>query len=362
MQECAECTHLLQMFECFQNVQSKDFGLAEHWDQQRHMDVWTFLQRYLEDRISPIPAAVFVSHLTACEQCYHHLQDALREAFSNHEEVAPAEPQVVSGRLQWLRQVVGFHESVEESTDASAPKSTNGARPPRLRWAEWWRQQSVPARVALAAAAVVILTLSLLQTRSLYLTSKATKYAASALEDLRSVHRVTGDLPWRPSGGFRPSVFSGVRGPGSPEDSLLQSAARKLFQAQQLARDQAEVQHNLGLLYLVRGQPDSAAAHLEAARRRSPGDVKILNDLGLVKLTLGDTTSAQDIWKEALGLEPAYGETLFNLALLYQQKGDTAGARTAWREYLNTAATSDSLSNLTPWVKFARWQLRRLGE
>ncbi len=360
LSQCSECSRLLRMFECFRNVQRDELGLAASWEQHRHMDVWEFLRRYLEGDLAPVSACVFLSHLKSCEHCYHELQGSLAEAFSEPEVSASSAPIAVAHRLDWLRQRLASLGKVTPLTEPRPPQEVDD-RPRRLRsLLARWQHQPILAR-AVYVAAFVLLVIVVVQSRNLYVEQKAERFADSALADLRAAHRITGDWPWRPSGGFRPSVFSEVRGPNISTDSLFNSAAQKLLQARRGAARKATVLHDLGLFYLVRGERDSADFYFQKAYEQSPASPDLLNDLGLARLSQGDTTSALRAWRKSIALDPNAREALFNLALLYQRLGDTTAAASAWRRYLKRGAKSDSLAGQTLWPEFARWQLEHFG-
>ena len=76
----------------------------------------------------------------------------------------------------------------------------------------------------------------------------------------------------------------------------------------------------MGQIFLMRGEPDRALAHLERARKADPGDPDVLNSLGAAHVRRGELADAEASYLAALKLGD-FGEVWYNLGVVAERQG-----------------------------------------
>jgi len=103
--------------------------------------------------------------------------------------------------------------------------------------------------------------------------------------------------------------------------------------------------NNLGHLFLLRNEPDSAISHFEAAleirshntaAHYNLGGALIENNLGTALARKGRLAEASSHYEKAVKLRPDYGDPYFNLGSVLFQQGRTDEAIAQWQKALAT--------------------------
>ena len=117
----------------------------------------------------------------------------------------------------------------------------------------------------------------------------------------------------------------------------LQNAADLAARVLQLAPQQPDALHLLGLCLLQAGDAQRAVLLIRQAALSKPDDVQLLQNLGLACADAGDITGALGALTRAAMLDPSHAETRFNLGVMNGAAGDEAGAECAYRDTLALA-------------------------
>ena len=131
----------------------------------------------------------------------------------------------------------------------------------------------------------------------------------------------------------------------APQDKQIHMLLAKY----QLSRGnfaEAETNLNAGMMpddvegYLVKSQvlmgmnkPEEAATALEEAIASGPANAEVQGNLGSIYLKLGRTDDAEKHLQEAIRLDPNFSDAYYALAQIWDKRGDHAIARM----YLNRA-------------------------
>jgi CHAT domain-containing protein len=217
---------------------------------------------------------------------------------------------------------------------------------PRRRISRWW----------LAAAAVVVLGITVLWTRSFRASNDAIHHLVEASpRDGRYLEpRLSGGFAWAQ---ILP-VSRDVNQPLDPREMKLIGVAGDVLQ--QTANDPSpEAQHGAALAHLLAGRPNEAATLLDSLAASSK-DATIWSDLAAARYASGvQAGQAQQFGQAlvaadtALGINSTLPEALFNRALIVERLGLRDRAAVAWEQYL--AADGKSA-----WAAEARKHLQRL--
>jgi hypothetical protein len=222
---------------------------------------------------------------------------------------------------------------------------------PELRQARASLRYGLPAALAVAAAALIVVTVDGGRSRPTALRSALVQAVGSSRP-----------LEARLSGGFHWGSYGGGLRSGSdrqlPPDLRIRLAEAEAT-AQELATPAADWES--ALARLIGGDPDRAIAQLHAVRGPVQNTPEFLNDLAAAYLTRGqhspsisDARAAVDLTRRAIVLKPRFREALFNHALALERVGDAAAARDAWNVYVREDAGS-------PWAREARDHLTALS-
>jgi Flp pilus assembly protein TadD/4-amino-4-deoxy-L-arabinose transferase-like glycosyltransferase len=85
-------------------------------------------------------------------------------------------------------------------------------------------------------------------------------------------------------------------------------------------RERISADFQMGQIYLMRGEPESALTHLERAGVADPRDPDVLNSLGAAHVQRGDLAGAEAAYQAALSLGE-FGEVWYNLGVLAERRG-----------------------------------------
>ncbi len=113
----------------------------------------------------------------------------------------------------------------------------------------------------------------------------------------------------------------------------LDEAEAKYREVLDLAPEEANSLHMLGVIALARGEPERAAALIERslARKRKP---EALYNHGVALQALDRLDEAIASWREALALKPDYEDALYNLAKALKEQGQEDEAVALYRHIL----------------------------
>ncbi|MBJ6723210.1 tetratricopeptide repeat protein [Geomesophilobacter sediminis] len=104
---------------------------------------------------------------------------------------------------------------------------------------------------------------------------------------------------------------------------------------------QEDVQINLGLAYLGKGEFDQALTVLRPVVAKNPGNPRGRLSLGRVYFAMEKTELAAAEFQKALESNPSYANAYYNLALARVKLKDSAGARAAFKEVIRLAPDSE---------------------
>jgi len=214
------------------------------------------------------------------------------------------------------------------------------------------RDHGVPARrLGVAAAAALVLTLSLLTFRQsrIYETPE-TFWRATLAENPRAVvaHGNLG-IALADAGRFDDAIAQYRQGLAlQPDDAGLHKdiggalamqehfaeAISEYREALRLKPRFPEVHSNLGLALARLGDDAAARAEYEAALRGDPDLVEAHNNLGALLQRAGDIRGAESQYRQALALKPEHAEAHVNLGNLRLAAGDLEAAIASYRAAL----------------------------
>lgn len=95
-------------------------------------------------------------------------------------------------------------------------------------------------------------------------------------------------------------------------------------------------QRNLGAMYYLDKEPDSALKYYLRSLEINPNEPMVHNNIGLIYFERGNYIQAESEFKKELKLYPTYDKALFNLGELYYRQGKTSEARQLWQAALDS--------------------------
>lgn len=230
-------------------------------------------------------------------------------------------------------------------------------------WENWWKGLQ-GFRPVLAPALVIIALLGggLITYLSFWRQSRE----ELTLERVREVYRDVRVLQARVTGGFTHQQYVTMRGPADLADVDEGQRLLLLSELNQEAtrRQGASARHNLGRLYMLRGDLDPAERQFHLALKERPGDARLLADLGALyyERSLREGNDGPDLLgkaveqaSKAVEADPSLPEAWFNRALCYERLDLFVQAEGDWKQYLTLDANS-------AWAEEAREHLDKLRE
>ena len=187
-----------------------------------------------------------------------------------------------------------------------------------------------------------------------------------ALSRVREIYRDTRVLEARVTGGFAHQQYVATRGsddhPGldkSKSVALLSELSQEVNTQQRAA-----ARHNLGRLFMLRGELEPAEQQFLQALKETPRDAGLQADLGA--LYYERSLNEEDENRELLGkavehisnaveFDPSLHEAWFNRALCYERMDLFLLAESDWKQYL-------TLDSDSAWAEEARDHLDKLRE
>jgi CHAT domain-containing protein len=227
------------------------------------------------------------------------------------------------------------------------------------RWANVW-QGLQGARPILVPAMVIIALLGggLIS----YLSFWRQSQEELTLARVREVFRDVRVLQARVTGGFAHQQFVTTRGPG---DLAEVDESQRVLLLSELNRDGgSSARHNLGRLFILRGDLEPAERQFLLALKERPRDARLLADLGALyyERSLREGNESHDLLgkaiehgSKAIEADPRLPEAWFNRALCYERLNLFQQAEGDWKQYL-------TLDGDSAWAEEAREHLDKLRE
>jgi CHAT domain-containing protein/Flp pilus assembly protein TadD len=313
---------------------------------------------YLTGACSSEEREIVEDHCLECEACCAQLatlvhlvvssarerEDQLREV----EALLPIGEQAAARARKMVRRQEGWDRQERQK---SSP------------WANWRHGLSV-LRPILAPALIILALLG--GGLTTYLSYRRQSQEELALARVREVYRDARVLQARVTGGFVHQQYVSTRGgvdlAGVDETQrgiLVTELSREITDHQGAA-----ARHNLGRLYILRGDLEPAERQFLLALKERPRDARLLADLGALyyERSLREGNEGYDLLgkavehaSKAVEADPSLPEAWFNRALCYERMNLFLQAEDDWKHYL-------TLDSDSPWAEEAREHLDKLRE
>src|SRR5262249_47158822 len=188
----------------------------------------------------------------------------------------------------------------------------------------------------------------------------------SELARMREVYRDARVLQARVTGGFTHQQYVTTRGSGDlagVDESQRVALLSELNQEVTTYRG-AAARHNLGRLFILRGELEPAERQFLLALNERPRDTRLLADLGALyyERSLKEGSEGHDLLEKAvehtskaIEIDPRLHEAWFNRALCYERMNLFLQAESDWKQYL-------TLDGNSAWAEEAREHLDKLRE
>jgi CHAT domain-containing protein len=186
------------------------------------------------------------------------------------------------------------------------------------------------------------------------------------LARVRDVYRDARVLQARVTGGFAHQQYVTTRGPSSLADIDESQRLTLLSELNQevTSNRTTAARHNLGRLFILRGDLEAAERQFLLALKERPRDARLLADLGALyyerSLRAGNEGydllgKAVEHASKAVEADPRLPEAWFNRALCYERMNLFLQAEDDWKQYL-------TLDGDSAWAEEAREHLDKLRE
>ncbi|MBO0857641.1 MAG: CHAT domain-containing protein [Chloracidobacterium sp.] len=185
------------------------------------------------------------------------------------------------------------------------------------------------------------------------------------LARIREVYRDARILQARVTGGFAHQQYLTMRGPGDITGVDENRRIALLAELNQGSADRsAAARHNLGRLFILRGELEPAERQFLLALNERPRDAGLLADLGALyyerSLKEGDASNyllgkAVENTSKAIEIDSKLPEAWFNRALCYERMNLFLQAEGDWKQCL-------TFSDASAWAEEAREHLDKLHE
>jgi tetratricopeptide (TPR) repeat protein len=129
-------------------------------------------------------------------------------------------------------------------------------------------------------------------------------------------------------------------------EGRYEEAFKLLFKAIDSFPDYAISHHNLGNLYMARGNLTKAEESFKKAVGIKPNFVEAWNDLGSTVYKLGRAIQAEKLFKKAIEIDPQYGYAHYNLGQLYMSNGQFSEAEEHFKRALESKKVDENTKRL----------------
>jgi CHAT domain-containing protein len=230
-------------------------------------------------------------------------------------------------------------------------------------WANLWKGLQVFRPVLAPALVVVVLLGGGLIT---YLSLWRQSVEERTLTRVREIYRDARVLQARVTGGFTHQQYVTTRGSGdlAGVDESQRVALLSELNQEVTAYQGAAARHNLGRLFILRGDLELAERQFLLALNERPRDAGLLADLGALYYERGlkEAGEGHELWEKAvehtskaIEADPKLPEAWFNRALCYERMNLFLQAESDWKQYL-------TLDGDSAWAEEAREHLEKLRE
>jgi len=230
-------------------------------------------------------------------------------------------------------------------------------------WANLWKGLQIFRPVLAPALVVVVLLGGGLIT---YLSFWRQSAEERTLARVRDIYRDARVLQARVTGGFTHQQYVTTRGSGdlTGVDESQRVALLSELNQEVTTYQRAAARHNLGRLFILRGELEPAERQFLLALKDRPRDAGLLADLGALyyERSLREASEGNDLFdkavehtSKAIEADPRLPEAWFNRALCYERMNLFLQAESDWNQYL-------ALDGNSPWTEEAREHLDKLRE
>ena len=230
-------------------------------------------------------------------------------------------------------------------------------------WANLWKGLQV-FRPVLAPALVVVALLG--GGLTAYISFWRQSAEERTLARVREVYRDARVLQARVTGGFTHQQYVTTRGSGDfvGVDESQRAALLSELNQEVTTYQGAAARHNLGRLFILRGDLELAERQFLLALNERPRDAGLLADLGALyyERSIREGSEGNDLLEKAIEhtqkaieADPKLPEALFNRALCYERMNLFLQAESDWKQYL-------TLDGDSAWADEAREHLDKLRE
>jgi CHAT domain-containing protein/Flp pilus assembly protein TadD len=310
---------------------------------------------YLTGASSPEEMEVVEDHCVDCPVCCEQLAALLHLVISSAHER--------EDKRRELEALLPLGEQAAARARKIVRRQEQWDRQRVSPWANLWKGLQV-FRPVLAPALVVVALLGggLITYLSLWRQSAEER----ALARVREVYRDARVLQARVTGGFTHQQYVTTRGSGdlAGVDESQRVALLSELSQEVTAYQGAAARHNLGRVFILRGDLEPAERQLLLALKERSHDAGLLADLGALyyERSLKEGSGGNDLLEKAvehtskaIEADPKLPEAWFNRALCYERMNLFLQAESDWKQYL-------TLDGDSPWAGEAREHLDKLRE
>jgi CHAT domain-containing protein/Flp pilus assembly protein TadD len=310
---------------------------------------------YLTGACSSEEREIVEDHCLECEACCAQLATLLHMVVSSAHE-REAERQEVEAFLPIGEQAAARARDMVRRQEGWDRQKVS-------LWANWWKGlQGVRPILVPAMVIIALLGGGLFAYFSFWRQSQE----ELALARVREVYRDARLLQARVTGGFAHQQYVTTRG---ASDVAEIDESQRLLLLSELNQEvtsyrTAAARHNLGRLFILRGDLEPAERQFLLALKESPRDARLLADIGALyyERSLKVGTEGNDLLGKALEhtskaieVDPRLSEAWFNRALCYERMNLFMQAEDDWKQYL-------TLDGDSAWAEEAREHLDKLRE
>ncbi len=316
------------------------------------------IEAYLAGGCSPEEIEIVEDHCLDCPVCRAQLAAAARLDASSKYETERLE---VEALLPLGERAASLARSIVKQREGWDRRSVS---PWESLWNGLQRFRPNSSRPAFASVllAVALLGGGLIAYFSLLRQSPEERM----LSRVRDVYRDTRLLQARVTGGFTHQQYVTARGSGdlAGVDESQRLAILSELNQEVATHQEAAARHNLGRLFVLRGELEPAERQFLLALKERPRDARLLADLGALyyERSLREGSESHEMLEKAvehtskaIEADPKLLEAWFNRALCYERMNLFMQAENDWEHYL-------TLDGDSAWAAEAREHLEKLRE
>src|SRR5262245_7504858 len=310
---------------------------------------------YLTGACSPEEMEVVEDHCVDCEACCAQLAALLHMVISSAHKR--------KDKRRELDALLPLGEQAAARARKSVRRQEQWGRQRVSPLANLWKGLQVFRPILAPALAIVALLGGGLTT---YLSLWRQSPEERTLARVREVYRDARVLQARVTGGFTHQQYVTTRGSGdlAGVDESRRVALLSELNQEVTTYQGAAARHNLGRLYVLRGDLELAERQFLLALNERPRDARLLADLGALyyERSLKEAGEGHELLEKsvehtsnAIEADPKLLEAWFNRALCYERMNLFLQAEADWKQYL-------TLDGDSAWAEEAREHLEKLRE